>query len=63
MAGYWESTGMGSADTTCTIWYDIHYSGYVGAQLTRVSGASSAVPREDPTAFSSQLEGMCGSFL
>ena len=57
------TTGLGTADSSGSLWYvdvDDNTLGWAG-QLTGFLGASSVVPREDSTAFSTQLEGMCDS--
>lgn len=51
---------MGPPDSTCAIRYDgTNRRVYAEWSIDVVLGASSAVPREDQTAFSSQIEGMC----
>jgi hypothetical protein len=53
---------LGPADPAGSFWYvdldDIYLREIEGTcQLTSVAGASSAVPGEDSTAFSAQIEG------
>jgi hypothetical protein len=57
MASRW-ATDLGTADSAGSFWYveAVHEIGWDG-QLTGVAGASSAVPREESTAFMTQIEG------
>ena len=51
---------MGQADSSGSLRYETHRRlGERAVRADELAGASSAVPREDLSAFSSQLEGTC----